>query len=259
MRALTHVRRYGLSSTVGLVGRSIVRRVFRDYMTPTLDEISSTVTASFNDVNALISELLALDDEKISELRREYSHILEVIKGNQNKTHLPYPENFAIEEGSGFLIYSIVRTRKPEIFLETGVANGVTTSVILSGMYSNGNGKLISFDISDDVGQIIPPDLRKRWDLRILKKPFKASFLKELNSIQSLDMFCHDSDHSYKWQSFEYNSVWDHLRLGGVMFSDDIDSSYAFVDFIKNKKVRTYSLIDTRKIFGVVPIGRKLN
>lgn len=259
MRILTLVRKYGLSSTAGLVTRSTVRRVFRNSMTPTLDEINSTVTASFGHVNGLISKLLALDDRKISELRQEHSQVLEIIKGQQNRTHLSYPENFAVEENSGFLIYSIVRTRKPEIFLETGVANGITSLLILSGMRSNGNGKLISFDVSDDVGQVIPLELRKRWDLRILKKPFKTSFLKELNLIQQVDMFCHDSDHSFKWQSFEYNSVFDYMRKGGMMLSDDIDSSYAFVEFIKSKKTRSYSLIDTRKIFGVVPIERKLD
>lgn len=259
MKVLTHVKRYGLSSTAELVIQPIVRKVFRKHLTPTLGEISSTMNASFNDVNGLISELLDLDDEKIKELGKEYSQILEIIKSKKDKTHFSYPENFSVGKYSGFLIYSMVRTRKPEIFLETGVANGMTSTLILSGMHLNGNGTLISFDVSDDVGQIISPDLNKRWDLRILKKPFRASFLKELNSLRSVDMFCHDSDHSFKWQYFEYNSIKNHLRKGGTMFSDDIDSSYAFIDFIKTEKIQSYALIETRKIFGIAPIGWKLD
>ncbi|MEM3845359.1 MAG: class I SAM-dependent methyltransferase [Candidatus Parvarchaeota archaeon] len=244
-------KKEGLSSTIRAVTRFTVRRVCRNYMVPTLHEISSTVTASFNDVNGLISELLALNDEKISELWKEYSQILEIINDRQNKTHLSYPKDTAVSEDSGFLIFSIVRIRRPEIFLETGVANGMSSSLILYGMHLNGNGKLISFEVSDDVGSLIPPYLRDRWVLRILKKPFRSNFLKELNSL-SVDMFLHDSDHSFKWQSFEYNSVEDHLREGGMMLSDDIDSSYAFLNFIKNKKIRSYSLIGVRKVFGIV-------
>ncbi|MEM3490117.1 MAG: hypothetical protein QXO75_10765 [Nitrososphaerota archaeon] len=208
MNVLINVRRYGLYSTLGLAARLTIMRMFRSYMTLTLGEINATVTASFNDANAAISELLGLGDIKIEELRREYFQILEVIENQLKGTALRYLENYGVEIKSSFLIYSVVRTVKPEVFLETGVANGMSSTIILTGMYSNGNGKLISFDVSDDVGQIIPLDLRKRWELRLLENPLRASFLKELNSIRSVNAFFHDSDQTFKWQSFEFNEAW---------------------------------------------------
>lgn len=255
IKAPTHIRKYGLSSTIGLVARLTVRRVFRNYMNPTLGEINSTAAASFTNVNALISELLHLGKERISELRQEYSKILDVIQAAEKSTPSPYPDNYGVEKESGFLIYSIVRTMNPKIFLETGVANGISSTIILSAMQFNEIGKLISFDVSADVGAVIPQHLKDRWELKLLRRPFKVSFLKELNSIQSVDVFCHDSDHSFQWQSFEYNSILNHIRKGGIMLSDDINSSYAFVDFVKIQKFRSYSLIETRNVFGAIPFG----
>lgn len=252
MKVLKHVRKCGLESSLRLGLMLAVKHGFIHYVNPSLNAINANVGSTFRDVNDLISTLLNLRDLELLELQKEYSKTLEIIKNRLDRTQLPYPDAFAIAEDSGFLIYSIVRTVKPELFLETGVANGMTSSLILSAMKSNGNGTLISVDISEDVGQLIPVDLRSVWDLRILKRPFRKGFLDLLSSIHSVDIFCHDSDHSYAWQSFEYNSVKSHLRKGGMILSDDIDGSYAFIDFIRDKKVRSYSLIDTRKVFGIV-------
>lgn len=46
-------------------------------------------------------------------------------------------------------------------------------------------------------------------------------------------MFLHDSDHSYRWRMFEYTTVRDRLKSDGILLSDDVDVSYAFIDFMQ--------------------------
>ncbi|WP_420856756.1 hypothetical protein [Sulfurisphaera ohwakuensis] len=70
-------------------------------------------------------------------------------------------------------------------------------------------------------------------------------------------MFIHDSNHTYRWQSFEYELVYPLLSENGVLISDDIDFSYAFLDFIKNHNCRALGLFDRYKILGVLSKKKK--
>jgi predicted O-methyltransferase YrrM len=67
-----------------------------------------------------------------------------------------------------------------------------------------------------------------------------------------IDMFFHDSDHSYRNQEHEYSVFYERLRPGGFLVSDDIDASYAFLDFCRRHSVRPGVLIAQRKLLGVV-------
>src|SRR5579863_10306843 len=71
--------------------------------------------------------------------------------------------------------YAAIRALRPEIVVETGVANGVSSSYILLALEKNQLGSLHSIDIGaanylppgKTVGWTVPQFLRHRWDLRI--------------------------------------------------------------------------------------------
>ena len=46
-----------------------------------------------------------------------------------------------------------------------------------------------------------------------------------------VDLFVHDSDHSYGHMLWEYSTAWPRLSGGGVLYSDDIEWNSAFRDF----------------------------
>jgi len=46
-----------------------------------------------------------------------------------------------------------------------------------------------------------------------------------------VDVFFHDSEHSYECQMFEFSQVWSGLTEGGLIFSHDIHGSDAFFHF----------------------------
>jgi predicted O-methyltransferase YrrM len=41
----------------------------------------------------------------------------------------------------------------------------------------------------------------------------------------------HDSEHSFDCMWFEFNAAWPALRPGGVLISDDVNSTQAFGQF----------------------------
>jgi hypothetical protein len=70
------------------------------------------------------------------------------------------------------------------------------------------SGRVISFDIRDDVGWLVrDSSLAERLELQIGDG---RALLPEIVSRQPIDMFIHDSDHSYEHQTFEMETVFPH-------------------------------------------------
>jgi len=153
------------------------------------------------------------------------------------------------------LLYVLVRFARPAVVVETGIFDGHSSAVILQALCDNGAGELISIDLpayseikfstsrmKDTVlpsgcepGWIIPDRLRPRHRLILGSS---AKFLPSvLNEKKNIDMFLHDSLHTYRHQWFEYSAVWPHLRSGGLLMSDDVFWNIAFNHFCKSKGV----------------------
>ncbi len=137
------------------------------------------------------------------------------------------------------LIYAIVRATKPRYVVETGVASGVSSAFILEALDRNGQGNLFSIDLPSDsllppgksTGWIVPNQLRGRWHL--LVGDSRTQLLPMLQELEWIDMFIHDSDHSYSTMYYEFQTSWDHLGLGGLLVCDDWWQTNAFRDFAK--------------------------
>jgi len=134
------------------------------------------------------------------------------------------------------LCYAIARLMKPKTVVETGVCYGVTSAHLLTALERNDNGRLCSIDLpplgknnNDYVGWLVPEDLQKRWTLRRgTSRKLLGPVLKELGPV---DLFVHDSLHTYKNMRMEFEMVWPHLTGGGVLIADDIEGNNAFQEF----------------------------
>ena len=71
-------------------------------------------------------------------------------------------------------LYFLIKDLKPDIVVETGVSDGMSSFIILSALNENGKGKLYSIDLADvgmpklygkEPGWIVDEELRKRWTL----------------------------------------------------------------------------------------------
>jgi predicted O-methyltransferase YrrM len=146
----------------------------------------------------------------------------------------PPRDHYGARPELALLIRAVVRLTRPAIVVETGVAQGLTTAVILQAMAENGGGRLYSVDvpppIADEgyVGSLVPDRLRVRWTLRTgLSRVRLPPLLAELGTI---DLFLHDAEHKYDSQIEEYEQAWPRLRAGGYLVTDDVDTP-AFMDF----------------------------
>ena len=150
------------------------------------------------------------------------------------------------------LLYSSVRIFKPKIMVETGVAGGSTSFTILSAMAKNGFGKLYSIDLDDPnydnrdsyykIGWLVPENLKKNWTL--ILGDSKKELPELLKSLKTVDIFFHDSDHSYKHMMFEFDTVWNYLTDQKIILSDDINKNSSFDEIVKK-----YNM-NSEKFFG---------
>lgn len=139
---------------------------------------------------------------------------------------------------------AVVLLRRPAVVVETGVAMGFSTAVILAAMAENDEGSLHSIDLPPlqvqadaFVGEAVPHELRDRWALHV--GPSRVLLPGLLRELAPIDLFVHDSDHSYAGQSEEYHRAWPSLRVGGCLISDDVANS-AFTEFAASVDERPY-------------------
>jgi predicted O-methyltransferase YrrM len=125
--------------------------------------------------------------------------------------------------------YALAKILKPAIVVETGVGAGVSSWTILKAMEENGTGRLVSIDLPTpntellpDVGYLVPADLRHRWDLRT--GPSNRLLPQTLKELGEIDMFQHDSRHSYSNQLSEYTTAWRSIKSSGILVSDDVSN-----------------------------------
>jgi predicted O-methyltransferase YrrM len=168
-------------------------------------------------------------------------------------------------------LYYICRALKPRVVVETGVCNGFSSAFLLAALRENGAGRLHSIDLPERAereyvdgtfwegkegsvipadaapGWIVPPELTSDWNLVLGRSQEKLPPL--LAELGRIDLFVHDSEHSYACMAFEFEAAFDHLRDGGVLASDDIDWNDAFDDFARRVGRRPVKL--TRQ-FGVI-------
>lgn len=173
------------------------------------------------------------------------------VRGNDSRGN-PYGFGGMRPEVSRCL-YAVVRAFAPRVVVETGVCNGSSSAVLLAALERNGAGTLHSLDLPEHVDTDYPPDafwsgkrgaavphgrepgwvipgaLRGRWHLSLGRSQDVLPGL--LARLGTIDLFLHDSEHSYDCMTFEYRAAWHHLRPGGILLSDDISWNRAFADF----------------------------
>ena len=142
--------------------------------------------------------------------------------------------------GAAFLevCYTLIRLTQPDVVVETGVSHGYSTAVMLQALVDNEQGKLFSFDlpafrpgVPANTGLAIPERLRSypQWELNL--GPDRQTIPPLLKKVSQIDFFHYDSDKSYEGMQTTLNLIWPHLKPGGILMMDDVDSNDAFFDF----------------------------
>jgi predicted O-methyltransferase YrrM len=147
----------------------------------------------------------------------------------------PYTRRWAADSVMARLCYLSCRLIEPQVAIETGVAYGVSSAYILTAMRENGRGTLHSVDLPPlrrktgrFWGIAVSDDLEGRW--RLHRGTSARVLPRLLKETPTVDLFVHDSLHTHKNMSREFDTIWPHLRPGALLLADDIERNHAFQD-----------------------------
>ena len=151
-------------------------------------------------------------------------------------------------------LYWLVRQAKPRTIVQTGVCNGLSAAFMMLALVKNGpEGRLKAidlppvFDPADPAwtvagtvygviipegktsGWLIPDAYRHRFE--VWNGDAKDLLPKLVDSVDSIDFFFHDSDHTYDHMMFEFHEVRRKLTRGGLLVADDVSWNTSLWDF----------------------------
>lgn len=128
---------------------------------------------------------------------------------------------------------------RPQVVIETGVAHGVTSRVLLEALRQNCLGHLWSIDLPfpfdhrlhAETGAAVTDACRPRWSY--LEGSSRQRLRPLVAEVGQVDMFVHDSLHTAENTMFEMEQAALAMPAGGVMLVDDIHSHMGFATFAR--------------------------
>lgn len=263
-RGWRYLREYGardtLSRGVSAISFAALASLLHKRLVPKLGDLSqATAPVYFSATELLRQHLPSANASDLELFRSEYALLqAELETRYAARTSWPYPSHFSVQGGCSFLLYALVRFLHPELVLETGVANGHSSFFLIRGMLRNGHGTLHSIDVNAEVGAVLNEVERSRWTLHLLQgRDFERQFAELARALPPVDLFFHDSDHWYRWHQFELGVALSRLRRPGILASDDVDYSFAFSDFCRERGLQPVYLADMQRVIGLVFLERE--
>jgi len=137
-------------------------------------------------------------------------------------------------------VWCSVLHRRPSVVVETGVARGVTSRIVLEALNRNDWGHLWSIDLPHpfernlhaQTGAAVPDSHRRRWSY--IEGSSRRRLPALLRSLAHVDIFIHDSLHTVRNMRFEMEQTLKALAPGGVMIVDDMSTHQAFATFAQD-------------------------
>ncbi len=141
------------------------------------------------------------------------------------------------DPGLARAVWCLTRHLPAATVVETGVARGITSRVILEALARGEGGRLSSIDLPSldtayhtEIGAAVPSELRARWTY--VNGTSRRRLPGLLTELGELDLFVHDSSHTTRNLRFELEQAWGALRRGAIV-ADDIERNEAFAQFTR--------------------------
>jgi len=173
--------------------------------------------------------------------------------GRQN-----YGDDDDADPGFARTLWCLVCHLNPRNVVETGVAHGLSSRIMLEALQRMGaGGRLASIDrpamtIHErraEIGAAVPEGLRGEWDfLAGASRRMLPPLLRQLGQIE---LFVHDSLHSTRNVRWELSTAWQKLPPGGFVVVDDVDFNWGFDLFVKAGE-------DREILWGMADDGQRL-
>jgi predicted O-methyltransferase YrrM len=161
-------------------------------------------------------------------------------------------------------LYWLVRKLKPKTVVQTGVCNGLSSAFMMLALVKNGShGSLHVIDLppvfeakdagwtvkgrvygvvipeGKSSGWMVPDAYRNRFE--VWTGDAKVLLPKMIDKVDSIDLFYHDSDHTYNHMMFEFREAKRKLKPGGLIVGDDVSWNASVWDFADQYGVPSYN------------------
>jgi predicted O-methyltransferase YrrM len=173
-----------------------------------------------------------------------------------------------VNRDDALFLYWLVRQLNPKMIVQTGVSNGLSSAFMVLALVKNGaGGRLRAIDLPavfnpDDpswtvkgtvYGVAIPQGKSSGWmvpdayrdRIEVWSGDAKALMPKLVDEVDSIDLFFHDSDHTYDHMMFEFQEAKRKLNNGGLVVADDVSWNASVWDFADEWKVPAYNFRGT--------------
>jgi hypothetical protein len=175
--------------------------------------ISSVTGAPVAQVRAWVQELE--DDSHLAD------HLTDRLSSNPRRRICAQEPHWARRSGW----YAIVRATQPEHVVETGTHLGLGSCVLAAALLRNGHGRLTTIDIDPRAGYLIGEPWASVIDRRT------GNSVDILRSLDEVNIFLHDSLHTYDYERKELAAVESNLRDDAIILSDNSHESSALSDW----------------------------
>jgi predicted O-methyltransferase YrrM len=202
---------------------------------------------ALRDMEACLGPAAAiLDEPALRDVEGETRRILRRVN-DENPRGARWPADSLLAR----LCYLSCRLIDPEVVIETGVAYGVSSAFILKALQENDRGTLYSIDLpplrtgyEKFWGIAVPDALRGRWSLHRGSSSRVLPLL--LQELSTVDLFVHDSLHTHRNMRREFDTIWPHLRNGGLLLADDVERNHAFGE-LRRKEPTLWRVVEDRE------------
>ena len=237
-------------TAIGASRSGLAAAVVRRSGSPRMYDLYRAASSWNVDARSMLEASFGVTQAEASVLIAEANAMLAKVLNRAENVRRAYPVDYAVEDSTAGFLYAAIRLIEPRTVLETGVADGLSSALIIAAMDANGSGELHSVDIAHDVGSLVGET--DRWHLHVVDGSRPESCADTIALLPQLDLFVHDGNHEREYQAAEYAAAWQKLPSGGVLMSDDVDWSYAFLDLLDEHRSQATMLMDRRKVLGLV-------
>ncbi|MEM3670805.1 MAG: class I SAM-dependent methyltransferase [Thermoprotei archaeon] len=179
-----------------------------------------------------LASVFGVEEQTVRKIQDDFDPVAKTISSKLGKLSL-----WAVDEEERKALFSTVRLLDPKLVVETGVGSGVSSTCILSAtprcsLHSIDLGvKYGEEDRQYEVGFVVPDSLRNRWTLHL--GDARTLLPKVLDQLGRIEMFFHDSTHTYEHVWFELSTAWPRIKRG-VVVVDNSDWTKAPEDFARS-------------------------
>ena len=111
----------------------------------------------------------------------------------------------------------------------------------------------------EQAGCLVPQRLRSSWHM--VRGRSRRVLPGLISQLPHIDIFLHDSLHTYRNMLWEFQTAWSKLTPGVVLMSDDVAMNRAFEDFARREQVAFAAVTGESgryRNFGVMVKARSL-